>query len=406
MADGLTAKACDLLGDGKYSDGDGLRLTVRGDTRAWTLLYTAPDGRRREMGLGKHTKTFGLAAARVLAAEMRDKIRRGVDPLEEKIERRAQAQTTKAERKAAAAAAEATLRRVVRTYHQKDVEPELTDKHGKQWLASIENHVPAAILDKPIATIEPAELLDALRPLYVRVPETARRIRQRLDAVFDDAVLRKLATTNPAKIIQRSLRQKRDKGQFRALGIEYAPALFQRLDELPGTAARCLQFAMLTAARTAEVLRMSWDELNGKGDVWTVPAARMKAVEAHVVHLSPAARAILARARGLSKAWVFPSPVRDAPLSNMAMLILLRRLEIQALTTVHGLCRSTFSTWANGTDAARPDVIEACLAHQEGDRVRRAYNRAKFANERRDLLAAWAEYLTAEPKGKKTKRRK
>src|SRR5262245_35822821 len=118
----------------------------------------------------------------------------------------------------------------------------------------------------------------------------------------------------------------------------------------------------------------------------------MKSSEDHIVYLSPRAMAILAEQRRLARPFVFPALDRR-PLSNMAMLMVLRRLGIASATTVHGLCRSTFSTWANEKGAARPDVIEACLAHQERDRVRAAYNRAEFANERRELLVAWANYL-------------
>jgi integrase len=292
-----------------------------------------------------------------------------------------------------------TLRRVAREYHEKKVEPVLSDKHAKQWLASIDReenpNLPNTLLDAPIATIEPAALLDALQPLYQRIPETARRIRQRLDAVFDYAVLRKLAPANPAKIIVRELRSKRAKGSFRALPYGEVPALVKRLRGLPGTAARALEFAVLTAARTGEVLGMEWSEVSANSKVWTVPAERMKGKQAHTVYLSKHAQSVLAQLKGASERWVFPSPV-DAtkPLSNMAMLVLLRRMNLAAKTTVHGLCRASFSTWAYETNAARPDVIEATLAHKETDRVKAAYNRAKFIDERKALIEAWATFVS------------
>ena len=215
--------------------------------------------------------------------------------------------------------------------------------------------------------------------------------------MFDDAVLRNLVPSNPAKIIARSLRQKRDKGHFRALAADKVHDLVQRVRALPGTSARALEFAILTAARTSEVLDMEWSELSADGATWTVPAARMKAGAVHVVYLSSAARAVLDRVRGLSERWPFRSPERDAPLSNMAMLNLLRRLEVDHQTTVHGVARATFSTWAYETAAARPDVIEACLAHRETDRIKAAYNRAQFTEERRALLAKWADYIDTVP---------
>jgi integrase len=128
--------------------------------------------------------------------------------------------------------------------------------------------------------------------------------------------------------------------------------------------------------------------------VWTIPAARMKAKQEHVVYLSDGAMDVVKGQVGLHDTLVFPSTMKEgAALSNMAMLAVLDRLGYRDRTTVHGLCRATFSTWANETAAARPDVIEACLAHRESDKIRGAYNRAEFAGERRTLLAAWADYL-------------
>src|SRR5581483_7387349 len=161
-----------------------------------------------------------------------------------------------------------------------------------------------------------------------------------------------------------------------------------------GIAARCLEFAVLSAARTNEAIGAEWPEFDLNASVWVAPAARMKAGEPHTVYLSARALEILAGQRGLDKRWVFPSPqLNDKPLSNMAMLTMLDRMGAREQTTVHGLCRATFSTWANETDAARPDVIEACLAHREADRVKAEYNRAKFSEERRALMEAWSTYL-------------
>lgn len=388
----LTVLECANLGDGKHFDGNGLSLIVKGTTRAWVLRYTSPSGRRREMGLGP-LSDVSVKQARDLAAAKRFRIREGVDPLEEEAAQRAEALAEKLRQKTAAKATRDTLRRVLRDYHEKHVEPVLTKKHAAQWINSVEQHLPAAILDKPIALVEPGELLDAIQTLYVEIPETARRIRQRLDTVFDHAVLRKLAPTNPAKIIARALRQRQEKSHFRALPYSEVHKLIAALRPLPGTAARALEYAILTAARTSETLEMEWSELSSSGDVWTVPAKRMKAGESHTVFLSASAQAVLARVQGLSKRWVFRSPAADAPLSNMAMLNLLRRLGMQGQTTVHGVARASFSTWANESGIARPDVIEACLAHKEGNAVRRAYNRAAFAEERRTLLTKWAHFI-------------
>jgi integrase len=166
---------------------------------------------------------------------------------------------------------------------------------------------------------------------------------------------------------------------------------------MPGTAARCLEFVLLTAARTDEAIGATWAEFDLTREQWLVPGDRMKAGEDHLVPLAPRAAAIVREQVALScgASVLFPSPMQpDKGLSNMALLAVLDRMGMRDATTVHGL-RSTFSTWANETAAARPDVIEACLAHREADRVRAAYNRASFAQDRRALLLAWAVYLDA-----------
>jgi len=386
----LTALDCKSLGDGKHADGLGLSLIVRGESRAWALRYTAPDGRRRDVGLGA-LADVGLKAARDAAAELRAKVRRGIDPLAERAAQREAAEAERVRQQSEHVAERATLLRVVRDYHAAHVEPKRSDKHSAQWIASLEAHIPAKTLGKPIADVEACELLDALTPLYLKVPETARRIRQRLEVAFDWAIVRKLAKENPARVIATQLRQQRDAAHFRALPFGEVAELVKGLRRQPGTAARALELLILTAARTGEVLGMTWDEIAPAGDVWTVPGARMKAGEPHIVYLSDAARAVLARVRGLSDRYVFRSPAGDKPMSDMALLMQLERMGMRDRTTVHGL-RAAFSTWAYEGDKARADVIEATLAHSEADKVKAAYNRAQFAEDRKKLLAEWAQF--------------
>ncbi|MFL6627460.1 MAG: tyrosine-type recombinase/integrase [Vitreoscilla sp.] len=238
----------------------------------------------------------------------------------------------------------------------------------------------------------------SLADAEVKVPETLQRVRQRLDAVFEDAMFLGHCTSNPAAAIKRKMAEgqdKRKRGAFAALPYREAPAFMAQLRDQQGIAARCLELAMLTTARTGEVIGATWPEFDLEAGVWLVPGERMKGGELHTVHLVPRAVAILREQQKLDSRFVFPSPVlEDSPLSNMGMLTVLKRMKVQNETTVHGLCRSTFSTWANETAAARPDVIEACLAHKEEDKIRAAYNRAQFTQERRALLEAWAEYLS------------
>ena len=405
----LTVKQVQNAPEGDLSDGGGLLLRIRGQSASWVLRFTATTGRRREMGLGIARRGSAtqagdsLTAARDLARDARDLLQRGADPIDERDARKAAAQAQEQAKKAEKKREHTTLARAARAYHERVVEPVRTDKHAAQWIASLEHHVPTEIWHAPIDSITPPALLAALSGVRAladseaRVPETLQRVRQRLDAVFEDAIFHGLCSSNPAAAIRRKMAEgseKRKRGEFAALPYREAPAFMAQLREQEGIAARCLELAVLTAARTGEVLGATWPEFDLEAGVWSVPGERMKGGEDHTVHLSPRALEVVKGQQGLHASLVFPSPVLDgAALSNMGMLTLLKRMKMQDQTTVHGLCRATFSTWANETGAARVDVIEACLAHREADKIRAAYNRAQFTQERRALLEAWADYL-------------
>lgn len=399
----LSPREVETADDGDYPDGGGLILRVRGGMGSWVHRYTSPAGKRREMGLGKldrsSAKAIGksMTDARDAAEDARRLLREKIDPIEHRDAERARAAQALEIKRAETKREQATLARVAREYHAKVIEPHRTPKHAHQWLQSLELHVPDTLWHKPIADVTGPEVLDFVTGLQAKIPETAARVRQRLEAIFDDAEFRGVSTGNPARAIRRKLRETkkgRARGSFAALPFAKAPAFLTELRKREGISARALEFAMLTAARTGEVIGATWDEFDLQAGVWTVPATRMKGGEPHAVFLSQRAREIVESMRELGQGFVFPSPELDgAAMSNMAMLTLLRRMDKAGETTVHGLCRATFSTWAYETAAARPDVIEACLAHRESDRVKAAYNRAQFTTERAALLAAWADYL-------------
>lgn len=419
----LTTKQVQHAPEGDHSDGGGLLLRARGASCSWVLRFTSPSGRRREMGLGichrgsPTQAADSLTGARDAAHKAREQLRQGIDPIEARDERREASRQAEQAAKAARSREHWTLARWARHYHERVIEPTKTSKHGAQWIASLENHVPARLWHKPIDKIEAPELLESLAeirpherarnlPQGHRVAETTQRIRQRLDAIFEDAIFHGRCSSNPAAAVRRKMREalpKKKAGQFAALPYKEAPAFMARLRAAPGTAARCLEFAVLTAARTAEAIGATWGEIDLDAATWLVPAERMKASgkekpEPHLVHLSSRAVEVLKAQQGQHTRFVFPSVVKeDAPQSNMAMLATLDRLQVRDQTTVHGLCRATFSTWAYETAAARGDVIEACLAHREADKVKAAYNRAQFNDERRALLQAWCEYLAQPP---------
>ncbi len=409
----LTAREVHAAKAGDLGDGGGLMLHVGDSGASWVLRFTATSGKRREMGLGMSERGTvaragqSLTAARDQAHKARELLRQGIDPIDERNGRREAAQAQEAAKKAAAGLDHWTLARCARDHHERVIERTRTAKHAAQWISSLENHVPAALWHAPIATITPPALLEGLTAATpherARRPgdlgETLRRVRQRLESVFEDAAFFGRCTSNPAAAIKRKLnesRPKRIKGSFRALPYADAPAFMCRLRAAQGTAARCLELLLLTTARTDEALGAVAAEFDLDRGIWTIPGERMKAGEDHLVFLVPRAIDIVREqiATMPGSPVLFPSPMDpEKGLSNMALLAVLDRMGMRAATTVHGL-RQTFSTWANDTAAARPDVIEACLAHKEEDRVRAAYNKATFAQERRALLQAWANYLS------------
>jgi integrase len=412
----LTSRQVLAAESGDLNDGGGLILRVGDRGSSWVFRYTSPVGRRREMGLGVAWRDSlaqagqSLASARDAAQRARMGLQQGIDPLQARDDDREAAREAERVRQAEQARQAWRLCHAARDYHRRVIAPTRTDKHAAQWISSLENHIPPALWQAPLHTITAPALLASLmsvspherarRHKAATIPETVRRIRQRLDAIFEDAIFHGHAASNPAAAITRKMREATPRravqGRFAALPYREAPALLQRLQAQPGTAARCLEFAVLAAARTGEVLGARWGEFDFDARTWTVPASRMKAKAEHVVHLPPRALAIVLAQRGQDGNWVFPTTSRSPtgqPMSNMALLACLGRLGARDRTTVHGLCRSTFSTWANETAAARPDVIEACLAHAEGNRVRAAYNRAQFTEERRALMQAWSDYL-------------
>ena len=398
-------KVAQLLRDhtqGRHADGGNLYLRIRPNAApTWVFLYQPPGAASpREMRLGD-ARGMTLARARDLARAARDERAIGADPLAAREQAR---ESERAERHAAEQEAEresATLAREARRHHELVSSTFHNPKHAAQWINSLEQHVPARLWHMPIADAaqKHGEFLEFLQPLYITKRETASRVRLRLDAVFDDAMLRGLCTANPAAAIKKSLAKfagKRRKGSFAAYAWAKMPGFMKRLRALDGITPRALEFTILTVARSGETRGMEWSETDLRAATWTVSAERMKAGEPHLVYLSDPALAIVKDMRGLDPRLVFPSLARPGkPLSNMAMLELLKQMGVNGEATVHGF-RASFSTWANESGRYRSDVIEACLAHQEEDRVRAAYNRAHFAAERKQLLTDWAAFVGGE----------
>ena len=272
----LTVREVHAAKEGDHGDGGGLLLRVRGESCSWVLRYTSPSGRRREMGLGichrGSTQQAGasLTAAREQAHKAREQLRQGIDPIESRDAARGAARAAEDARKADGSRERWTLARSARDYHERVIEPSRTTKHAAQWIASLENHIPPELWNAPIDSIEPPAMLSALLEVKPhvrarnlkgdRLPETVQRIRQRLDAIFEDAIFHKRATINPAAAIRRKMREasaRRDRGEFRALPYKEAPAFMVALRAAEGVAARCLEPESVTSPRWDGTLRVT-----------------------------------------------------------------------------------------------------------------------------------------------------
>jgi integrase len=378
----LTARKVETAGPGKYEDGDGLRLDVK-DTgaRAWVYRFQL-NGRRREMGLGRWPEV-SLARAREKAFEARVVVKdRGLDPLAER--QKVVALTFRA-------AAEQLIASKSGGWKN--------DKHRAQWPSTLAAYVFPRIGDLDVKAVSTAEVLDVLRPIWSDKPETASRVRQRIEAVLDYAsALGIRQGDNPARwrghldhLLPKPTKV-RAVEHHAALDWRHAPAFMAELATREGTAARALAFTILAAARSGEVRGMTWGEIDREAGVWTVPAGRMKASKEHRVPLAPAALALLGES-GQRGALVFPSPAGDKPLSDMTLAAVLKRMGRTDIT-VHGF-RSTFRDWAGEATSHPREVIEAALAHRLKDKAEAAYARGDLFVRRRRLMDDWFRFLSA-----------
>lgn len=267
-------------------------------------------------------------------------------------------------------------------------------KHRQQWRNTLTTYA-SALWERPVDQITVDDILAILKPIWSTKPETASRVRGRIESVLDAAKVRGLRSgENPAAwrgnlALLLPARKKGPKRHHPAMPFVDVPKFFGTLQGVSALSARALELTILTAARTSEVLQARWAEFDLPEAMWTVPASRMKAGREHRVPLSPVALALLKRLPS-DTAHVFPGQAEAKPLSNMAMEMCLRRMG-QDHYTVHGF-RSSFRDWAGeATDFPR-EVAEMALAHQVGSAVERAYRRGDSFEKRRELMKAWAEF--------------
>jgi integrase len=371
---------------GRHSDGGGLYLNIAtAGTKSWVFMWTSHK-KRREMGLGSYP-AVALKAARDKAARCRTMVEEGLDPINE---RNRELEKTFAECvDLYIAAMESTWR---------------NEKHRYQWRQTLTSYC-AAIRPKPVALITTQDVLETLNPIWTTKGETASRLRGRIELVLDFAKAKGWRTgDNPARWrghLKNILpaRKKLSRGHLAAMDYRSVRAFMVRLRKAEAMAARALEFTILTAGRTSEVLKATWLEIDLKQKIWTIPKERMKAEEEHTVPLSePAMKLIRRLEKSRVSEYVFPGQKPEMPLSSMAMEMLLRRMKVTD-ATVHGF-RSSFRDWCGDETIFPRELAEAALAHKVGNEVERAYRRSKAIEKRRALMEAWASYCEARPGAK------
>jgi len=383
-----------LTAAGMHPDGNGLYLQVTGpNSRSWIFRYTFK-GKERWLGLGS-ARDITLAKARDARDDARTQIRSGIDPVQM---RKNGASLGRASKRNAV-----TFRQRAEQYIEAHKDSWRSAKHISQWRSTLESYVYPAIGDTAAGSITAGHVVDILRPIWSTKPETARRVRGRIEAILDYAAdPDDAAYRNPATMTAQ-LQKKLPKipGGSRPVNHPSLPygevgAFLASLREREGVAALALEFAILTAARTGEVIGANWPEMNLAKGVWTVPGDRMKGGRTHRVPLSTAALQVLERVEVYAIGdVVFPSLPHARSLSNMALLTVLRRMDRSDLT-VHGF-RSTFRTWAAEQTNFPQEVCEAALAHALKDKTEAAYQRGDMFEKRTRLMEAWAKFCAKEP---------
>ena len=380
----LSATRVKALRDpGRYSDGDGLHLFIsKRGSKSWVQRITI-DGRRRDIGLGGYP-TISLAQARRRAANNREAIGNGRDPVAEK--RRPSTPT---------------FSEAAHAVHEANKPRWRNGSHTRAWIQTLERHAFPKIGSKPIDAISRTDVLAVLTPIWSTRPETARRVRQRMRTIFKWAMANELIEANPAgEAIDGALpSMPKVKAHLRALPYQDVGSALKTVDASQTSPAskHCLKFLVLTAARSGEARGATWEEIDIEGATWTIPGSRMKAGTEHRVPLSSQALDVLMLARELEdgSGLCFPSPLRPGRmLSDMTLTKVLRKAGLADRATVHGF-RTSFKTWTMEQTDTPWAVGEAALAHQLGGSVEQAYARSDLFDRRRVLMQQWADYLTA-----------
>lgn len=356
----------------------------------WVFRYTSPvTGKRRNAGLGSYPD-IGIAQAGKLALPMREQIANGIDPLD--------ARKAESEKEAIP-----TFETAARKVHAELLSGWKNEKHGKQWVSTLERYIFPQAGKLPLDNMTPSIIAEMLRPIWLSHPETASRVKQRIHTVMQWAWAHGYCTANPVDVVGHLLPQQVSAN----IRVEHQPAMPWR--EIPAFIATnvyteerynvtraLLLFVVLTACRSGEARAMRWSEIDYERKIWTVPENRMKAGVIHRVPLSEEAVLVLNRIKGLHDELVFPSPRKQTILSDTVLTMFLRKKN--AVSDTPGRCavahgfRSSFRDWCSENGYPR-DLAERALAHTVQNKVEAAYHRTDLLEQRRPMMQAWADYI-------------
>lgn len=385
-ADKLAANGKPSKSSVRYSDGSGLYLSVSpAGTKSWLFIWSK-NKKRREAGLGSYP-AISLAKARELAADFREQVAHGLDPIAERNQ--VEVMTFKA-------VAEQCIEATKGDWSN--------ERHIEQWSHAL-FVIAKPLANIPIDQITIEDVVKVLAPIWLETHITAARVRSRIAHVLDYAEGNGLRSgDNPASLNRMKFRLPKIKKQEKVVkhhpAMEYKdlPAFIVDLHNRPAMASLALEFLILTACRTSEVLNTVWSEIDLEAAVWTIPAERMKMSTEHRVPLSARALEILQGLHELRRSdFVFQGQKRGKPLGSMSMAMLIRRMKVEGVT-VHGF-RSSFRDWAGDKTSFPREIAEAALAHSVGNAVERAYRRSDALEKRRRLMQAWADYCAGASAG-------
>ncbi len=363
---------------GRYGDGDGLFLVVgKSSAKSW-IVRVQKNGRRRDIGVGSVSKV-PLKLARERAAMIREQVEIGLDPVAER-RKEVGVPTFK----------EAAI--LVHCEHKKGWK---NGKHQAQWLSTLEKYAFPYFGGVPVSQVDAHAVRDALETIWLSKPETARRLRQRINTVIDWAVAKGYRNIGLAlPVIDKALPKQRGRVKHHAaMPYQEMPAFMAKLGSGSSVGRTALRALVLTACRSGEIRNARWHEVDLEAETWTIPAERMKAAREHVVPLSSAAVSVFREMEPFGRgeaSLVFPGLLRNKAMSDMTLTKVLR--DMGRSETVHGL-RSTFRDWVAEKTTFPSELAEVALAHVNNDKTEAAYLRSDRREQRRELMATWAAFL-------------